>query len=107
MFKKLKKYIPNFLNKKTKPNEYLHYMRCFRLFQNIDTLKYMCDVRFSLLVREMLKSEDSISKEGLAEVNRFVASFVKEIERGAEIYLRKKDEIDKWCIDNRIKNDIK
>ena len=103
MFNKIKKYIPKFFKWKDKPNQYSHYIKCFQLFKNIDNIKYMYDVRFSLLIQEMLTRKESISKEGLAEVNLFMQSFIREIERGSDLYIQRKDEIDKWCIDNHIK----
>lgn len=103
MFDKIKTYLPNFINQRTKPNKYIHYMNCAKIAKELPALKSMYDVRFSLMVQEMLRSEDSVSKEGMAEVARFMSSLIKEVEVGNRMYLQKTDEIGKWCMENNVK----
>jgi len=99
-----KRYVPNFIVR-NKPNKYMHYIMCHKLSRSVKDLKYMYDVRFSLLVQSMLRNNNSISKEGLAEVNIFMTSLLKEIEVGNSLYLQNSDLIVKWCMENNIKID--
>ena len=94
-----KKLVPNFLGKRKNLEDIKiqNLIDCHKLSPLTSQIKRVYDIRFSLLIQEMLNSESSISKEALFEVNRFVHGFISEIERGDIGFNKKIDDVSKWA----------